>query len=108
MSFYIPHVHFNNHTNLASPHRGQTFQKIAHTLNAPSSTDTHYVKGYIPVDYNEFMHASLLFYEAQRSGPILDSTRIGWRGDSGLQDGCDNGVDLTGGYYDGISQYLLK
>lgn len=65
-----------------------------------ASPYTHYVKGYIPVDYNEYMHASLLFYEAQRSGNILDNTRIGWRGNSGLQDGCDNGVDLTGGYYD--------
>lgn len=25
---------------------------------------------------------------------------ITWRNDSGLQDGLDNGIDLTGGYYD--------
>ena len=31
----------------------------------------------------------------------LENHPIDWRGDSGLNDGKDNGVDLTGGYYDG-------
>ena len=43
---------------------------------------------------------SLLFYEAQRSGPLPDDMRITWRRDSGLTDGDDVGEDLTGGYYD--------
>jgi len=44
---------------------------------------------------------SILFYEAQRSGPLPSNNRIPWRGDSALRDGCDVGLDLTGGWYDG-------
>jgi hypothetical protein len=44
---------------------------------------------------------SILFYEIQRSGKLPDDNRIGWRGDSGLNDRGDNGEDLTGGWYDG-------
>ncbi|KAA0203848.1 hypothetical protein HAZT_HAZT000711, partial [Hyalella azteca] len=42
----------------------------------------------------------ILFYDAQRSGPLDGSERFDWRGDSALGDGSDNGLDLTGGYYD--------
>ena len=51
-------------------------------------------------DLNEVLHKSILFYEAQRSGFLPETNRIGWRGDSGLLDGCDNKVDLIGGWYD--------
>lgn len=52
---------------------------------------------------------SLLFYEAQRSGDLPEeSMRIDWRKDSALDDKGDNGEDLTGGYYDGRSKYLMK
>nr|XP_039260058.1 uncharacterized protein LOC120336441 [Styela clava] len=51
-------------------------------------------------NYNELLHKSILFYEAQRSGELPDRNRIPWRGDSALKDGCDIGVDLTGGWYD--------
>ncbi|XP_070534197.1 endoglucanase E-4-like [Ptychodera flava] len=51
-------------------------------------------------DYAEVLHKSLLFYEAQRSGKLPENNRIPWRGDSGLDDGSDVGVDLTGGWYD--------
>ena len=44
---------------------------------------------------------SLLFYEAQRSGPLPSNMRITWRKDSALKDGNDVNEDLTGGYYDG-------
>nr|XP_026691225.1 uncharacterized protein LOC100175432 [Ciona intestinalis] len=53
-----------------------------------------------PYDYNEVIAMSILFYEAQRSGKLPSNNRIPWRGDSGLRDGCDVGVDLTGGWYD--------
>ncbi|KAF2358940.1 Glycoside hydrolase family 9, partial [Trinorchestia longiramus] len=43
---------------------------------------------------------SILFYEAERSGALPPEQRILWRGDSAMTDGADNGVDLTGGYYD--------
>ena len=44
---------------------------------------------------------SILFYEANRSGPLTTDNRFDWRGDSALTDGQDVGQDLTGGYYDG-------
>ena len=57
----------------------------------------------MPDDYNfgEAIDKSLLFYEAQRSGPLPNTMRIDWRKDSALNDGNDVGLDLTGGYYDG-------
>ncbi len=52
-------------------------------------------------NYGEALQKSLLFFELQRSGDLDESTlRTNWRGDSGLSDGADNGVDLTGGLYD--------
>jgi endoglucanase len=36
----------------------------------------------------------------KRSGSLPDIRTVGWRGDSGLTDGCDVGEDLTGGWYD--------
>ncbi|GAT34732.1 cellulose binding domain-containing protein [Terrimicrobium sacchariphilum] len=50
-------------------------------------------------NYAAALQMSLYFYEAQRSGKLGD-TRVAWRRDSGLSDGADKGVDLTGGYYD--------
>ena len=54
--------------------------------------------------FNEAIDKSLLFYEAQRSGPLPSNMRIDWRKDSALNDGSDVGLDLTGGYYDGITK----
>lgn len=51
-------------------------------------------------DYSEVIRASLLFYEAQRSGYLPENNRIPWRGDSGLLDRTSNGSSLVGGYYD--------
>jgi len=51
-------------------------------------------------DYARHLELSLLFYEAQRSGKLPENNRIFWRHDSMLDAGADNGVDLTGGYYD--------
>ena len=51
-------------------------------------------------DYGRHIELSLLFYECQRSGPLPNNNRIYWRHDSMLDAGADNGVDLTGGYYD--------
>jgi len=52
-------------------------------------------------DYATALGMSMLFYEAQRSGPLPQNERVKWRGDSALSDGSDVGFDLTGGYYDG-------
>ena len=46
-------------------------------------------------DYAEVLEKSLLFYEAQRSGPLPADNRVPWRGDSALNDA------VVGGYYDG-------
>ncbi|WP_125776759.1 glycoside hydrolase family 9 protein [Antribacter gilvus] len=53
-------------------------------------------------DYNyaEVLQKSLFFYDAQRSGDLPDDFRVSWRGDSGMDDGADVGLDLTGGWYD--------
>ena len=52
-------------------------------------------------NYGEALQKSILFYELQRSGDIDEKTaRSNWRGDSGMQDGADVGLDLTGGLYD--------
>lgn len=64
--------------------------------NIPIGTKGHYI-------YKNAIHASLLFYEAQRSGKLPEDNRIKWRGDSMLNDGHDVGHDLTGGYFDGKS-----
>ena len=52
-------------------------------------------------NYGEALQKSILFYELQRSGDIDEKTaRSNWRGDSGMNDGADVGLDLTGGLYD--------
>ncbi len=51
-------------------------------------------------NYGEALQKAILFYELQRSGDLPEETRCNWRGDSGLTDGADVGLDLTGGLYD--------
>lgn len=58
------------------------------------------IEGTGDFNYGEALQKSLLFYELQRSGKLSGKERTNWRGDSGLNDGADNGVDLTGGLYD--------
>ncbi|MFC1642179.1 glycoside hydrolase family 9 protein, partial [Myxococcota bacterium] len=50
--------------------------------------------------YAEALQKAILFYEFQRSGRLPPGQRNNWRGDSGLSDGSDAGLDLTGGWYD--------
>lgn len=51
-------------------------------------------------NYGEALQKSIYFYELQRSGKLPDNKRENWRGDSGINDGSDVGLDLTGGWYD--------
>ncbi|HYD41243.1 MAG TPA: glycoside hydrolase family 9 protein [Anaeromyxobacter sp.] len=51
-------------------------------------------------NYAEAMQKALFFYDVQRSGRIPASDPVTWRADSGLRDGADVGLDLTGGWYD--------
>ena len=53
-----------------------------------------------PYDYDEVLHDSILFYEAQRSGKLPANNRVPWREDSALGDKGSGGEDLTGGWYD--------
>ena len=51
-------------------------------------------------NYAEALQKAVYFYECQRSGVLPPNNRVEWRGDSGLSDGKEAGVDLTGGWYD--------
>ena len=51
-------------------------------------------------NYGEALQKSILFYEAQQTGKLPEWNRIPWRGDSTLEDGADEGVDLSGGWID--------
>ncbi len=57
-------------------------------------------KGTGEFNYGEALQKAVLFYDLQRSGDLPDETRCNWRGDSGLNDGADADIDLTGGFYD--------
>eukprot|EP01135_Chromosphaera_perkinsii_P009022 Nk52_evm40s1569 gene=Nk52_evmTU40s1569 len=50
--------------------------------------------------YQEALHKSLLFYEAQRSGELPADNRVEWRKSAMTNDKGDNNLDLTGGYHD--------
>jgi endoglucanase len=51
-------------------------------------------------NYGEALQKAVWFYDAQRSGKLPADNRVNWRADSGLSDGADVGLDLTGGWYD--------
>ncbi|KAK9145787.1 hypothetical protein Sjap_005690 [Stephania japonica] len=64
------------------------------------STCLSWSSAYTSLDYVDALAKSILFFEGQRSGKLLPSQRLKWRGDSGLSDGSSYHVDLVGGYYD--------
>lgn len=51
-------------------------------------------------NYGEALQKAIMFYEFQRSGKLPADKRDNWRGDAGLTDGSDVGVDLSGGLFD--------
>ncbi|KAK9667283.1 hypothetical protein RND81_14G245100 [Saponaria officinalis] len=61
--------------------------------NAPNLVHSYH-------NYQEALTKCILFFEGQRSGYLPLDQRVDWRANSGLGDGSDRGVDLTGGYYD--------
>ena len=75
---------------------------IAHFSPAPVSN------GKPMCSYKKAVQLSGLFYEAQRSGKLPGNQRVKWRRDSALNDKGNNGEDLTGGYYDGISKNRIS
>jgi hypothetical protein len=53
-------------------------------------------------NYREVITKSLLFYYAQRSGPLpANDNPIPYRSNSTLNDRGQSGEDLIGGYFDG-------
>ncbi|KAJ9146976.1 hypothetical protein P3X46_029188 [Hevea brasiliensis] len=55
--------------------------------------------GAINKKYADVLELALQFFDVQKSGK-LEKNRIPWRGDSGLQDGWQQGLDLSKGMYD--------
>ncbi|XP_078437450.1 endoglucanase 9-like [Wolffia australiana] len=56
-----------------------------------------------PDNYTVALHKALMFFNAQRSGPIPKHNNVSWRGNSGMKDGVsDVGFhrNLVGGFYD--------
>ncbi len=79
---------------------GKTPGTVSSSLT-PGGTGTEGTKSTGKFNYGEALQKSILFYELQRSGDIDEkTTRCNWRGDSGMNDGADVGLDLTGGLYD--------
>ncbi|XP_037070229.1 endoglucanase 13-like [Pollicipes pollicipes] len=77
---------------------GSTTATTTTTTTTAATTTTG--SSSLPYNYAVVLRKSLLFYEAQRSGPLPADNRVLWRGDSALGDSGDDGEDLTGGYYD--------
>lgn len=50
-------------------------------------------------EWSRLLSSSLLFFDAQRSGPV-EGNRVPWRQPSALLDGQDLGLNLSGGYFD--------
>ncbi|KAK9844541.1 hypothetical protein WJX74_003790 [Apatococcus lobatus] len=59
-------------------------------------------------DFAMALNYSLLFYEAQRSGPDWPNNRIDWRSASALDDQNPDGGSLTGGWYDAGDHLILN
>ncbi|KAF8165195.1 glycoside hydrolase family 9 protein [Crassisporium funariophilum] len=50
--------------------------------------------------WTSLLGSLIYFYEEQRSGTLPSSNRVPWRNDSLIYEGRDEGIDLSGGYYD--------
>ncbi|MCL7044397.1 hypothetical protein MKW94_003166 [Papaver nudicaule] len=53
-----------------------------------------------PDNYTQALRKALMFFNAQRSGPLPKHNNVSWRGNSGMKDGFI-GTNLVGGFYDG-------
>jgi endoglucanase len=67
----------------------------------PASSGTVPANGTSPnAQWSSLLGNALWFYEAQRAGEKVEGSRVEWRNSSVLDDGRDNGVDLSRGYFD--------
>lgn len=87
----------NSNTSEETEHTQSTgIYKYKYKNNIPTQP-----KSTGPYNYGDALQKAIFFYECQRSGKLSSSTlRLNWRGDSGMDDGKDAGLDLTGGWYD--------
>ncbi len=76
---------------------GLSLALAATAIVVPLATSASAAPAY---NYAEALQKSMFFYQAQASGDLPAGYPVSWRGDSGLTDGSDVGVDLTGGWYD--------
>ncbi|KAJ0979156.1 hypothetical protein J5N97_014630 [Dioscorea zingiberensis] len=56
-----------------------------------------------PDNYTLALHKALMFFNAQRSGPLPKHNNVSWRGNSGMKDGLSDSAvrrNLVGGFYD--------
>ncbi|WOK97987.1 endoglucanase 10-like [Canna indica] len=56
-----------------------------------------------PDEYTQALHKALMFFNAQRSGPLPKHNNVSWRGNSGMKDGLSDSAirkNLVGGFYD--------
>ncbi|KAJ4793214.1 Endoglucanase [Rhynchospora pubera] len=56
-----------------------------------------------PDNYTLALHKALMFFNAQRSGPLPRHNNVTWRGNSGMKDGLSDAAfrrSLVGGFYD--------
>lgn len=57
-----------------------------------------------PDSYTKALHKALMFFNAQRSGPLPKHNNVSWRGNSCMRDGLSdpgsNHANLVGGFYD--------
>ena len=82
----------------ASANTGSSSPKPASNLTADGGYEGRAATS--TYNYGEALQKSIMFYDLQRSGDLPDNIRTNWRGDSCLDDGKDNGLDLSGGFLD--------
>ncbi len=79
---------------------GMAAMPLSLTVSADSTNIFTSASSASTYNYGEALQKGIMFYEFQRSGKTSSDQRNNWRGDSGMTDGSDVGLDLTGGYYD--------
>ncbi|KAG2174774.1 hypothetical protein INT43_005836 [Umbelopsis isabellina] len=96
LSLLLLQVTAQDDSESSSTTTGATSTPTSSSTPSPSSSTLPTVNQ----AYTALLNDSLWFYEAQRSGNLPANNRVPWRHSSALQDGSDNNVNLTGGYYD--------
>lgn len=59
-------------------------------------------------DYGSALDKTLLFFEAQRAGPLPYNNRVKWRANSAMRDGHSQGVSVFMRYFNIISCLIFS